>query len=229
MSVKQWQKLPAHMQNEAVKPYFDILAKKNITLFFKRFFEIIIAVIILLIISPILIIAGIAVAVTSKGPVFYLQERVGRYGKPFKIIKFRTMVVNADKLGAQITVGERDPRITRVGHILRITRIDEFPQMINILKGDMSLIGTRPEVQRYVDEYTDEMMATLLLRPGATGAASVKFSKENDMLKDKENPEEYYIKTILPEKMALNLDYTKNISIGYDFKIIGQTFACVFK
>ena len=160
---------------------------------------------------------------------FYLQKRIGRYGKPFSIIKFRTMVQNADQLGAQVTVGENDPRITKVGNALRTTRIDEFPQMINILKGDMSLVGTRPEVPRYVEKYTPEMMATLLLRPGASGEASLKYRYENDMLKDKEDPEAYYVDTILPDKMAVNLEYTGNFSLGRDVNILLRTVACVFK
>ncbi len=229
MSVKQWQKLPENMQNEAVKPYFDSLTKKKFTLFVKRMMDIIIASIVILILSPILLGATIAVAVGSKGPVFYLQRRVGRFGKEFSIFKFRTMVVNADKIGAQITVGEDDPRITKVGKILRTTRIDEFPQMFNILKGDMTLVGTRPEVRKYVNEYSDEMMATLLLRPGATGAASLAYRYENEMLSGKEDPEKYYIETILPDKMAINLEYTRKLSIWEDVKILAKTVACVVK
>lgn len=229
MSVKQWQKLPQNMQNEAVKPYFDSLQKKKFTLFVKRMMDIIIASIVIIILSPVLLGATIAVAVGSKGPVFYLQRRVGRFGKEFSIFKFRTMVVNADKIGAQITVGEDDPRITKVGKFLRTTRIDEFPQFFNILKGDMTLVGTRPEVARYVNEYNDEMMATLLLRPGATGAASLVYRYENEMLSGKEDPEKYYIETILPDKMAINLEYTKKLSIWEDIKILARTVLCVIK
>lgn len=229
MSAKQWQKLPKNMQNEAVKPYFDIIVKKKFTLFVKRVLDIIISFIVLLILSPIMIVAAMAVALGSKGPVFYFQRRVGRYGKEFSIFKFRTMVVNADKIGSHVTVGENDPRITKVGHILRTTRIDEFPQLLNILKGDMTLVGTRPEVPRYVAEYSDEMMATLLLAPGVTGAASIAYRYENDMLKGKEDPEKYYIETILPDKMAINLDYTRNLSFWGDIKLLLRTVGCVFK
>ena len=229
MLAKQWQKLPKSIQNDAVKPYFDSLVKKKFTLFIKRFIDIVVSLIMLIITSPFLLIAGIAVGVSSKGPVFYLQKRVGRYGKEFSIIKFRTMVQNADKIGTQVTVGDRDPRITKVGHFLRATRLDEFPQMINILKGDMTLVGTRPEVPRYVDKYSDEMMATLLLAPGVTGAASIAYRNENEMLAGKEDPEKYYIETILPDKMAINLEYTRTVTVWKDIKILIRTVGCVFK
>ena len=157
--IRRFEELPKELRLSEVKPYFEYLDSKRISLFFKRLFDIIIAFIVLVILSPIMLVSGVLVGVTSKGPVFYLQKRIGRYGKPFSIIKFRTMVQNADQLGAQVTVGENDPRITKVGNALRTTRIDEFPQMINILKGDMSLVGTRPEVPRYVEKYTPEMMA----------------------------------------------------------------------
>ncbi|MBR3844253.1 MAG: sugar transferase, partial [Clostridia bacterium] len=134
----------------------------------------------------------------------------------------------ADKIGAQITVGERDPRITKVGHILRTTRIDEFPQMLNVLKGDMTIIGTRPEVPRYVKEYSDEMKATLLMQPGASGGASIAYRYENEMLKDKEDPEQYYIDAILPDKMQINLDYLKKFSIWQDLWLMCRTVGCVF-
>lgn len=171
--IKQFENLPECVRLPEVRPYFESLKKKSFQLFLKRAFDIFVAAVVLIILSPVLLIAALCVAIGSKGPVFYLQERVGKNGKPFKIIKFRTMIVNADKAGTQITVGGRDPRITRVGYVLRKTSVDELPQMINILKGDMSLVGTRPEVKRYVDKYTPEMMATLLLRPGVTAAQAL--------------------------------------------------------
>ncbi len=217
------------MQNEAVKPYFDYLQTRKCSLFFKRAMDIVVSLILLILMLPFMLVAGIAVKLTSKGPMFYLQKRIGLYGKPFSIYKFRTMVQNADKLGAHVTVGEKDPRITKVGHILRITRVDEFPQMLNVLKGDMTIIGTRPEVPRYVEQYTDEMKATLLMQPGASGAASIAYSKENEMLKDKENPEQYYIDTILPDKMAINLNYLREFSLWKDLVLIFRTVLCVFQ
>ena len=227
--IRQFDRLPDAVRLEEVRPYFESLSKKRFQLFLKRLFDIAVALIVLVVLSPIFLVAAVSVAVSSKGPVFYLQQRVGLYGKPFKIIKFRTMVTDADKKGAQITVGGRDPRITSVGYVLRKTSVDELPQMINILKGDMSLVGTRPEVKRYVDEYTPEMMASLLLRPGVTGQSILKYSCENDMLKDADDPERFYIEEILPDKMAINLDYTMNFSVGLDLKILCKTAVCVFK
>ena len=227
--IKQFGNLPECVRLPEVRPYFESLKKKSFQLFLKRAFDIFVAAVVLIILSPVLLIAALCVAIGSKGPVFYLQERVGKNGKPFKIIKFRTMIVNADKAGTQITVGGRDPRITRVGYVLRKTSVDELPQMINILKGDMSLVGTRPEVKRYVDKYTPEMMATLLLRPGVTGSSSHKYSCEIEMLKDKQDPERYYIEKILPDKMAINLEYTRDFSVALDLKILCKTAVCVFK
>lgn len=228
MYVKQFEKLPSDFQKDEIRPYFDYLQTKRGSLIAKRGLDIFVALLVLTVLSPIMILAGILVKLTTKGPLFYLQERVGLYGKTFHIYKFRTMVVNADKIGAQITVGEKDPRITKVGHILRTTRIDEFPQMLNVLKGDMTIIGTRPEVPRYVNEYTDEMKATLLMQPGASGVASIAYRYENEMLKDKEDPEQYYIETILPDKMRINLDYLKKFSIWQDLWLMLRTVGCVF-
>ncbi|MBR4868494.1 MAG: sugar transferase [Clostridia bacterium] len=229
MYVKQFKKLPVDFQNETIKPYFDYLQTRKGSLFCKRCLDILVALIVLILSFPFLLVSGILVKATSKGPLFYMQKRVGIYGKEFAIFKFRTMVQNADKIGTQITVGERDPRITKVGHFLRITRLDEFPQMLNVLKGDMTIIGTRPEVPRYVAHYTDEMKATLLLPPGASGAASIAYRKENEMLKDVADPEQFYIDTILPDKMAINLAYLKSFSIWKDFALIFRTVLCVFQ
>ena len=228
MSQKLFGKLPESMRNEAVRPYAEYVEGRRVTRFFKRFFDILISLIVTIILSPIMLAAAVAVACTSRGPVFYRQSRVGRYNRDFFIFKFRTMVVNADKMGTQITVGTDDPRITRVGAFLRKTRIDEFPQLLNIIGGSMTLVGTRPEVRRYVDAYTDEMMATLLLRPGVTGTASIAFREENDMLIGQADPEQYYIDEILPRKMAYNLEYTKSFTLFKDFIILLRTVGCVF-
>lgn len=228
MSLKQLEKLPPSMQNDEVRKYLPYLEKHGTVFALKRFFDILVCFLLLLITSPILIICGILVKCTSKGPVFYRQERVGRYDKTFRIFKFRTMVQNADKIGAKLTVGDRDPRITKFGHFLRKTRLDEFPQFLNVLAGHMSLVGPRPEVRRYVNAYTDEMMATLLVRPGITGMASIEFRNENDMLAGKEDPEKYYIEEILPKKMRINLEYIKDISVKEDFLILCRTVKCAF-
>jgi lipopolysaccharide/colanic/teichoic acid biosynthesis glycosyltransferase len=227
MYIKKFQQLPKEFQSDAIRPYFDHLQTKKCSLFFKRVLDIIVATLVLTLSSPALILAAIGIKLTSKGPLFYLQKRVGLYGKPFYIFKFRTMVVDADKYG-EITVGERDPRITKVGRFLRVSRLDEFPQMLNILKGDMTIIGARPEVPRYVEKYTDEMKATLLMQPGASGAASIAYRNENEMLSGKENPEQYYINVILPDKMEINLNYLKKFSIFEDLRLIFHTVGCVF-
>lgn len=228
MYVRQFEKLPPDLQNDAVRPYFEHLKNKRFSLALKRGADLFIAAVLFLVFLPFMLVGGAAVKLTSKGPLFYRQQRVGLYGKPFWILKFRTMVVGADRMGAQVTVGERDPRVTRAGRILRITRIDEFPQMLNVLKGDMTIIGTRPEVPRYVAEYTDEMKATLLLRPGCSGAASIAYRHENEMLKDAPDPERRYIETILPDKMAINLRYLRQFSVWLDILLMLRTIGCLF-
>lgn len=216
------------MRNEAVAPYRSALLKRRGSLFFKRLADIIVSLICILILLPFYLIAAVAVKLSSKGPVFYLQTRVGREGGAFSIIKFRTMAVNADKKG-EITVGSSDPRITKVGAFLRKTNFDEFPQFFNVFKGDMSIIGVRPEVPHYVDYYTQEQFATLLMRPGMTSPASIKFRHENDILKKSSDPEKTYIEEVLQEKMRYNLEYIREFSFINDLKILGKTFKCVFE
>ncbi len=228
MYVKQFAQLPPALQREAVRPYFDYLRTKRATLAVKRAGDVVIASLLLVLLSPAMAVGAAAVKLTSPGPLFYKQQRVGLYGKPFAIYKFRTMVQNADRMGAAVTVGERDPRITKAGRWLRTTRIDEFPQMLNVLKGDMTIIGTRPEVPRYVAAYTDEMLATLLLPPGCSGAASIAYRYENEMLKNAADPERQYIDVILPDKMAINLDYLRRFSAGQDLLLMLKTIGCVF-
>ena len=222
-------KLPGVFQTEPVLQYYLILRGKCGYLWIKRGLDILISLLLLLILSPLLLLTALLVKCTSRGPVFYRQERVGKNGKSFWILKFRTMVKNADHMGAPITVGNRDSRITVIGHVLRASRIDEFPQFINVLKGDMSIIGARPEVPRYVREYTPEMYATLLLAPGMTGVASIVYRQESELLADQKNPENYYIQEILPKKMAINLKYLKSISFFTDAKLILKSLACVFQ
>lgn len=227
--MKKFSNLPTEFQNDKVKKYYDILAKKRATLFFKRLFDFLFALILFVILFPVLIIISVLIKATSKGNVIFKQKRVGKYGKEFYVLKFRTMVANAEKLGKQITVGERDPRITGIGHFLRKFRIDEFPQLINVIKGDMSFVGARPEVPYYVKKYTKEMMATLLLEPGITGTASIFFKDEAKMLEIEPDAEKCYINHILPKKMGMNLEYIEKISILYDLKLIFQTFFAVSK
>lgn len=226
--MRKFDELPERFQNEAVRKYYDILKKKRVSLFFKRVFDFVIALIIFIVLLPLNLVVGVLVKCTSEGPVFYRQVRIGRYGKPFRIFKFRTMVQNADKIGAQLTVGERDPRITKIGHFLRKTRLDEFAQVINILLGQMCLVGARPEVPKYVEQYSDEMMATLLLAPGISGEASLEFKDENELLAQADDFEQCYITQVLPEKMRINLQYLTKLSVWYDLKLLVRTFFAIF-
>lgn len=228
MLLKPWEQLPPALQNDAVRPYYEHLKGRKCALFCKRLLDVVGAVLGVVICSPIYLVLAIAIKLDSKGPVFFKQVRVGQYGREFKIYKFRTMVADAQALGAQVTTGH-DPRVTRVGRRIRDFRLDEFSQFINVLKGDMTFVGTRPEVPRYVAQYSEEMMATLLLRPGLTGAASIAFKDENNMLNESEDPEKAYVEKILPIKMKINLDYTRDFRLGLDFKLIWETVLCVFK
>ena len=159
----------------------------------------------------------------SKGPVFYKQIRVGRNNKDFKLYKFRSMRIGADKAGL-ITIGGHDPRVTRSGYFIRKYKLDEFPQLINVLKGDMSVVGPRPEVRKYVDMYTEEQMHVLDVRPGITDLASIRYRNENELLEKAENPDQYYIDVIMQDKLKINLDYVKDHSFMYDMKLIFGTF-----
>jgi len=221
--LKRYEDLPERFQTEALRQYYDILATKKLTLFFKRVFDFSVALILLVLLSPVFLGLALAVKFTSEGEIIFKQKRVGIYGKEFYVLKFRTMVVDAEAKGMQITVGERDPRITKIGHFLRKFRLDEFPQLINVLKGEMSFVGARPEVPYYVDFYTDEMMATLLTPPGITGTASIYFKDEAKMLEIEPDAEKCYINHILPVKMKMNLDYLKEISVWHDIKLMFKT------
>ncbi|MBL4930257.1 MULTISPECIES: sugar transferase [Clostridium] len=193
----------------------------------KRFFDFFLSLVGLVILSPILIVVCILIKLDSKGPVFFMQTRVGKDEEYFKIFKFRTMVVDAEKQGKQITVG-KDSRITKVGAVLRKYKIDELPQLINVLIGNMSLVGPRPEVPKYVDLYTDDQKKVLHVKPGITDLASIKYRDENDILATVENPEEYYINTIMKDKINLNLEYINASNILLDFMIIIRTIIKCF-
>lgn len=232
MILKEFKELPKEMQNDSVLKYYDVLKQKKIMLLLKRFLDFIGSLILLILLSPILIILAILIKIDSKGPVFYRQERVTTNGKIFKIFKFRTMIQDADKRGALIT-GKQDSRITRIGNKIRKCRLDELPQLINILKGEMSFVGTRPEVKKYVDMYTDEMKATLLMPAGVTSMASIKFKDEDEIISkylDKgEKVDDIYVQRILPEKMKWNLEYIEKFSILEDIKICIETVIKVGK
>lgn len=226
MILKKYANLPTDMQNSEVKKYYEILSKKKVSLVLKRIFDIIASLILLIVLSPIFLILAIWIKLDSKGPVFYRQERITTYGKKFRIFKFRTMIQDADKKGSLITIGE-DPRITKIGSKIRKCRLDEIPQLLNILKGDMSFVGTRPEVSKYVEKYTDEMKATLLLPAGVTSRASIEYKNEdeivNKFLNKGEKVDDIYVNRILPEKMKWNLEYISKFNIFEDIKICIKT------
>ena len=232
MILKKWENIPDNIKNVKTKEYYDILNSKKITLFLKRLFDIIFSTILLIVLSPILIILAIAIKIDSKGPIFYRQERITQYGKIFKIFKFRTMIFNADKIGALVTT-KNDSRITRVGNIIRKCRLDEIPQLINILVGDMTFVGTRPEVKKYVERYTDEMKATLLMPAGVTSIASIKYKNEDEIIgkyiEQGEDIDDIYVNRVLPEKMKYNVDYVKKFTIFQDILLCVQTVNEVLK
>ena len=189
----------------------------------KRIFDILVSGIGLLCLSPLLLIVAIWIKLDSPGPIFYRQVRVGRYNKDFRIFKFRSMRIGSDK-GSLVTIGGRDPRITRSGYFIRKFKIDELPQLINVLIGDMSLVGPRPEVRHYVNYWTPQQMHVLDVRPGITDPASIKYRNENELLAQAEDPEKYYIEVIMQEKIKLYLEYAEKSSFWYDIKLIFQTF-----
>ena len=220
--IPRWNKVPAPMRTKVVREYYDSLIKKKKTLVLKRAFDIVFSIILILILAIPMIIIAIMIKVDSKGPIIYKQKRVTQYGRVFPIYKFRTMVDNADKMGAHVTTAN-DSRITNVGKKLRKSRLDEFPQLFNVLKGEMSFVGTRPEAIRYVSHYTDEMMATLLLPAGVTSMTSVEYKDEDELLSGAEDPDKVYVEKILPEKMKYNLKYVKDISIMEDIRSLFVT------
>lgn len=221
--LRKWEDLPEIMQTEAVRPYYEHLNKRRGSLLLKRTFDIVISAVLLILISPILVILAIMIATDSKGGIFYRQERVTQYGRVFRIFKFRTMVADADKIGTQVTV-QNDSRITKIGEKLRKYRLDELPQLINIFMGDMTLVGTRPESIHYVEHYTPEMYATLLLPAGVTSEASILYRDEAKLLRDAENVDKVYVEKILPEKMKYNLEDIRRFSC---IKEIGTIFRTV--
>ena len=186
MEFRDWDDIPEFMRNDSVKKYYEILRRKQFSLKVKRSFDIVASLVLIILLSPVFLFLTVWIKFDSQGPVYYKQERITQYGRKFYIFKFRTMVANADKIGTLVTVQE-DPRITKAGSKIRKLRLDELPQLFNIAAGDMSFVGTRPEVPRYVDEYSDEMKATLLLPAGVTSEASIKYKDEDELLKDAEN------------------------------------------
>ena len=219
-------------ETEIVKKYREEIEKRRISLFLKLFLDKVLALVLLIPLSPIILAIAIWIKLDSEGPVFYRQERITTYGRPFRIFKFRTMVKDADKLGAAVTE-HNDPRISRAGDKLRKVRLDELPQLFNVLLGDMSFVGVRPEVAKYVNRYTDEMNATLLLPAGITSPASIEYKDEDKVIEKFKGTgrsiDDIYIEEVLPDKMKYNLAYLKNFSIMNDIKIMIKTALAVIK
>ncbi len=226
--LREWEKLPSYMQTEAVRPYYECLKKKKGSLLLKRIFDFTVSLAMLILLSPVLLILAVLIAIDSRGGVFYRQERVTQYGRKFKIFKFRTMVANADQIGTQVTVNN-DQRITRVGRVLRKYRLDELPQLINIVLGDMSFVGTRPESTYYVKRYTPEMFATLLLPAGVTSEASIRYKDEARLLEEAEDVDEIYINTVLPKKMVFNLKMIMQFDFLNELLIMIRTVGAIIE
>lgn len=226
--LKKWDDLPDFMRTEEVRPYYDILNKKRASLVFKRIFDFAAAAVLLVILMPVFALISVVVVLDSPGGVFFVKQRVSRYGKKFNIIKFRTMVKNNENPGNALTVKD-DCRITRSGKFLRRTRLDELPQLVNIIMGDMSFCGTRPEDPKYVEKYTPEMYATLLLPAGVTSKTSIMFKDEEKLLCSSQNVDEVYINEILPEKMKYNLASIKEFGFFKEIGVMINTVRAVVR
>lgn len=221
----KWEELPQGLQLDEVRPYYESLRKKQGSLLLKRIFDITVSALMLLLLSPVFLILAIAIKLDSPGPVFYRQVRVTQYGRQFRIFKFRSMVQNADK-GSLVTVGA-DSRITRVGKVIRKCRLDEICQLIDILRGTMTFVGTRPEVPKYVESYTPKMLATLLLPAGVTSLASIFYKDEDMLLADAEDVDKTYINEVLPGKMRYNLRAIEKFSFWGDIRVMFMTVFAV--
>lgn len=226
MILRSWDKLPEYMRNDKVKSYYELLKKRTGSLIMKRIFDIVMSLLLLMILSPVFLVVSIWIKLDSKGPVFFRQVRVTTYGKQFRIFKFRTMCENAEKKGSLVTVGN-DSRITKVGEKIRHCRLDEIPQLLNVLAGDMTFVGTRPEVVKYVNAYSDEMYATLLLPAGITSVASIQYKDEDEILSKAKDPDDAYIHEVLPDKMKYNLASIENFSFLNEIKTMANTLKAV--
>lgn len=227
MLIKKWEKLPEELRIDEIRPYYELLRKKNFSLFVKRLLDIIFSFVMLILLLPFFLLIALIVKIDSKGPVFYRQVRVTQYGKKFRIFKFRTMYDNADK-NNQLITGHNDKRITRVGKVIRNCRIDELSQLIDILRGTMTFVGTRPEVCKYVNKYTPEMKATLLLPAGVTSVSSILAKDENALLENERDIDEAYLNKILIEKMKWNLSELKRVSVHHDIHVCFMTIFAMF-
>ncbi len=227
MILRKWENLPPEMQVPEVKEYYDLLSKRKFQLVLKRAFDVAVSFLLLVILSPAFAVLAIAIKLDSKGPVFYRQTRVTRYGEKFRIFKFRSMVTDADK-GSLLTVGG-DSRITKTGKFIRKYKLDELSQLLDVFRGTMTFVGTRPEVPKYVEKYTNEMMATLLMPAGITSEASVYYKDENELLDAAQDVEKTYLEVVLPDKMKYNLAAIRSFSFIDDIKVMILTVLAVFR
>ena len=230
MRLKQWEDLPEKMKNDKVLPYYDIIKKKTASLLWKRVFDICLSVVLLVVLSWLFLILAILIKRDSCGPVLYRQTRITQFYRPFTIYKFRTMTDHGEQMGAVVTT-QNDMRITKIGKKIRKYRLDELPQLVNVLKGDMTFVGTRPEVLKYVECYDEEMYATLLMPAGITSLASIRFKDEEKILSaySEQEIDKAYQSVILPKKMQYNLDYLRKFSFFYDLQLCFQTIIAVCK
>lgn len=227
MILKKWDDLPEFMKCDEVKVYYDILSRKKGSLVLKRIFDIVVGAILLILLAIPMLVIAVMIKMDSKGPVFYRQERMTRYGKKFRIHKFRTMVNNADQIGSAVTVGG-DSRITKVGAKIRDYRLDELPQVFDVLSGDMSFVGTRPEVTKYVEKYSNEMLTTLLLPAGITSEASIRYKDEAKLLDAADDVDRVYVEKVLPSKMRYNLESIEKFSFARELGTMIRTVIAVF-
>ena len=224
--LRKWEDLPAFMRVPEVRPYWEGLSKKRFQLFLKRIFDFLLALILLVILAIPMIIIAVMIKIEDPGPVFYRQKRVTTYGKKFGIHKFRTMVVNAEKIGTAVTVGE-DPRITKVGRKLRRLRLDELPQVLDVITGNMSFVGTRPEAVKYVEQYKPEYNATLLMPAGITSEASIRYKDEDKLLNVADDVDRVYMEQVLPAKMKWNLESVRRFRFLREILTMGRTVLAV--
>lgn len=226
--MRTWSDLPDYLRIPEVRPYFDKLKQKEASLAVKRCFDLLASLFLLLVLSPVMLILAVMIKADSPGGIFYRQERVTQYGRIFQIHKFRTMVSNADQIGSQVTVND-DQRITRIGKVIRRVRLDELPQLFDILVGNMTFVGTRPEVKKYVRAYRPEMRATLLLPAGVTSKASICYKDEDRLLSATDHPDRIYVERVLPGKMKYNLESIRHFSLLAEVKILFETLGAVLE
>lgn len=224
--LKKWEELPDFMKTSEVRPYYDSLKKKSISLALKRVMDFVGGIILFIVLAIPMVLIAVWIKIDSEGPVFYKQERVTSYGRHFKIHKFRTMVSNADKIGSAVTVGN-DSRITKVGAKLRGCRLDELPQVLDLISGNMSFVGTRPEAVKYVEKYKPEYLATLLLPAGITSEASIRYKDEAELLDSADDVDKVYVEDVLPGKMKYNLEAIKNFSFLSEIATMFRTIFAV--